>query len=298
MSPANRRILSVFLFISVVGYFLIATPSSSRNSEIQVTNSSQEIVDYLQQSNSTSCLLANDFGGSMAWFVLDGQKAVCLDTQVRPMPNKCLVYSFGVNNEWSFEDMMETYGCDVYAFDPSMNKSDHDRSPKIHFFRYGLGSEDLVRQPKGWHLMALSDLYRKMEKRHGRGRVIDYLKIDIESDEWIALPQILQSGMMDRVRQLGVEIHLPVNGTMEQVQERIGILKSLENYGMVRFDSKPNVFSEDWIDPLNMESYWAYELAWYNNRLRRKKRTQYMVAEYGFRLIDNSGDKPRYIDMI
>ena len=278
MSPINRRILSVFPFILLVGYLFISTPYN-RNSEIQVTNSSQEIVDYLQQTNSTSCLLTHDFGGSVAWVVLDGQKAVCLDTQVRPMPKKCLVYSFGVNNEWSFEDVMEKYGCDVYSFDPSMNRSDHDRSPKIHFFNYGLGGEDLIRQPNGWHLMTLSDLYRKMEERHGSGRVIDYLKIDIEFDEWTALPQILQSGMLDRVRQLGIEIHLPVNGTMEEIQERINILKSIENYGMVRFDSKPNVFSEDYMASFNMESYWAYELAWYNNRLRREKRTSYKGAE-------------------
>lgn len=54
--------------------------------------------------------------------------------------------------------------------------------------------------------MPLFDFYRAMEVRHGHGRIIiDYLKIDIEKDEWEALPQILQSGMMDRGRQLGVE---------------------------------------------------------------------------------------------
>lgn len=78
----------------------------------------QEMADYLQWSNSSSCRLANDFGGVMMLFGIDGQKAVCLDTEVRPIKGKCLVYSFGVNNEWSFEDAMDQYGCDVYAFDP------------------------------------------------------------------------------------------------------------------------------------------------------------------------------------
>lgn len=77
-----------------------------------------EIIDYFHWSNSSSCRLTNDFGGVMTLFSIDGQKAVCLDTEVRPIKNKCLVYSFGVNNEWSFEDTMDEYGCDVFAFDP------------------------------------------------------------------------------------------------------------------------------------------------------------------------------------
>lgn len=148
----------------------------------------------------------------------------------------------------------------------------HDRGDKIHFYRYGLGSEKVLRKIKGqqgWRLLPLSDFYKAMEKRHGSNRIIDYLKIDIESDEWAALPQILQSGMMDRVRQLGVEIHLPPKGNVDEFHRLIGILRSLENYGMIRFNSKLNPFSEQWMETLQSESYAAYELAWYNNRLRR-----------------------------
>lgn len=159
-----------------------------------------------------------------------------------------------------------------------MNQSDHDRGDNIHFFRYGLGNEktvSVVEGQQGWRLWPLSDFYKAMEQRHGHNRIIDYLKIDIENDEWIALPQILQSGMMDRVRQLGVEIHLPTNGSINEFYQLIGILRSLENYGMVRFDSKLNPFSEQWMEPLQMDSYAAYELAWYNNRLRRNRTTYY-----------------------
>lgn len=160
-----------------------------------------------------------------------------------------------------------------------MNKSDHDRGDKIHFFRYGLGGRNILRkemtEPAVWRLLPLSDFYRAMELRHGHGRIIDYLKIDIEKDEWEALPQILQSGMMDRVRQLGVEIHLPSNGSVAELSRLIGIVRSLENYGMIRFDSKLNPFSEQWMEPLNLDSYSAYELAWYNGRLRRNRSFYY-----------------------
>ena len=43
-----------------------------------------------------------------------------------------------------------------------------------------------------------------------------------------------------KVRQLAVEIHLPEQGTLEEFRERVAVLKSIEDYGMARFDSKYN----------------------------------------------------------
>jgi hypothetical protein len=39
----------------------------------------------------------------------DGQKAVCIDPQVAPQPGECLVYSFGIADDWSFDEEMEEY---------------------------------------------------------------------------------------------------------------------------------------------------------------------------------------------
>jgi hypothetical protein len=36
-----------------------------------------------------------------------------MDEGVAPTPGSCTVLSFGINNEWSFDDAMEEYGCDV-----------------------------------------------------------------------------------------------------------------------------------------------------------------------------------------
>lgn len=44
---------------------------------------------------------------------LDGQKAICLDKGVAPQKGNCIVYSIGINNEWSFDDTMEKFGCHV-----------------------------------------------------------------------------------------------------------------------------------------------------------------------------------------
>ena len=75
----------------------------------------QEIIDYIYWTNGSSCQLAHDFGGVMMRKPsgFDGQKAVCLDPPVRPPPGDCLVYSFGIGGDWSFEEAMEAYGCRV-----------------------------------------------------------------------------------------------------------------------------------------------------------------------------------------
>jgi hypothetical protein len=47
-----------------------------------------------------------------------------------------------INNEWSFDDSIANYGCRVYAFDPTMSKDDHVRSPFVQFFKVGLSDLD------------------------------------------------------------------------------------------------------------------------------------------------------------
>ena len=47
-----------------------------------------------------------------------------------------------ISNNWSFDDSIAKYGCRVYAFDPTLNKGDHFRSPVIQFFNTGLSHVD------------------------------------------------------------------------------------------------------------------------------------------------------------
>ena len=133
---------------------------------------------------------------------IDGQYPVCLDPKVMPISSyrnpksrrgfkkSCLVYSFGVNNDWSFDEAMEAYGCEVFSFDPSINLTDHDHSKRVHFYNLGLGHKNEVNR-KGWTLRTLDSIYEMLTPHHG-ATIIDYLKIDIEWNEWMALKQILQ----------------------------------------------------------------------------------------------------------
>jgi len=223
---------------------------------------SQQMIDYFNWSNRSSCGLAHDFGGQMMNNPsgLDGQKAVCLDPKVAPQPGNCIVYSFGINNEWSFDDLMEKYGCEVFAFDPSMNVENHNRSKMIHFFKMGLDDHDHIDSDNNWKLRSLKTIYKDLGHE---GKIIDYLKIDIEGGEWKVLAEMIKTGMMSKVRQLAVEFHLSSSNSMEEFRSAVALLKSMEDSGLVRFDSKYNPWFKMEIPSLNYNGPVGFEIAWY-----------------------------------
>ena len=207
--------------------------SSNDSSQISAeTMTPSEIIKYLHWGGindpmtlSAGCRLSHDFGGKVmnGRYIprgIDGQKSVCIDPpSIAPRINgSCVVYSIGINNEWSFDEDMEAYGCTVFAFDPSMNVSApfFDHSERIHFFNLALDSED-SHDGKRLTLDSINDLLTSNWTRnntsfvddHHEG-IIDYLKIDVEAAEWDILPQILQSPKqpLSRVKQMGIEIHL------------------------------------------------------------------------------------------
>jgi len=76
---------------------------------------------------------------------LDGHKFVCLDDLYLDVKNKkCLVYSFGISDDWSFEEHMVGMGCTVRTFDPTI---DGERLPKnelMTFKKIGLAHKTYV----------------------------------------------------------------------------------------------------------------------------------------------------------
>ncbi|XP_013392301.1 methyltransferase-like protein 24 [Lingula anatina] len=153
----------------------------------------------------------------------DGGWEVCLDLPFNMVRGKCLVYSFGINNEWSFDDYMDkTLGCTVHAFDPSMaEKTDFSRSRNIRFHPIGIGGKNSLVLKKGqkakWPLATLGTIL----KLYGHeNKTLDYLKIDVEGAEWDSLPTMYREGVLARVKQLGIEVHwLPKEKDLKTVLE-------------------------------------------------------------------------------
>lgn len=169
-----------------------------------------------------------------------------------------------------------------------MDKEEHNRTSKIHFYPIGLGARNEVLEPnKGrqlkvysWRggnhtipsmkIATLSSIYQMLSQMHGGEAIIDYLKIDIDWEEWSVIPELIESRILDRVRQFGMEIHLTIEGNpnMTEYRKQAKILQRLEKEGgMVRFDSQINGISKiEFKNMGNVTGYYAYELAWYNNK--------------------------------
>ena len=237
-------------------------------------NSIQDLYQYFHWSNSSACEFAVDFGFQIInWNGIsapDGHKAVCLDSSVAPVYGKCLVYSFGIKNQWAFDESMEKFQCQVYSFDPSMGVNDHNRTDLIHFYNIGLGGEDddaLIVQNQIWKMRTLTSIYQMLRPMHGT-IVIDVLKMDIEYSEWAAIPQMLTSGLLvEKVKQLAVEIHFKADDTMGTFRRYFNILRDLETAGFVRFSSRINPWLKRPIAIMDgKQDYIGFEMAWYNSK--------------------------------
>lgn len=156
----------------------------------------------------------------------------------------------------------------MFAFDPSMKLPDHNRTRLTRFYRMGLDSRD-----RAWDkdpdvpMRTLSSIYGQLAGIHGPDTVIDYLKVDIELYEWHVLPHLLATGMMDKVRQMNVDVHLDLAGSLDDLRRKAKIIKSIEDYGMVRFDSKKSPFGEYNFTAIGgMVAANNFEISWYNSR--------------------------------
>lgn len=134
----------------------------------------------------------------------DGGKWVCgfeLLEETKKTKAPCIVYSFGVNVESSFEaEILEKTNCDVFAYDMTVSKMGHQvagKDSKLTFTQVGLGVSNTD------NLKTLATLMA--ENGH---TWIDMLKIDIEGSEFEALEGLFNSYEILPFGQLQLEIHL------------------------------------------------------------------------------------------
>jgi hypothetical protein len=140
----------------------------------------------------------------------------------------CLVYSFGIRDDWTFDVAMRDAGCEVHSFDPTIGQprrcrwgsdtSPHGCQPAgIEFHPIGLGAvdgerlqvdEDSAKHGGAGELKTLATI--RQELGHS-GRELTVLKFDIEGSEWQVLKQIAahsaSAGGGGKVAQILTEIH-------------------------------------------------------------------------------------------
>lgn len=165
----------------------------------------------------------------------DGGYDLCENPNVVPQ-KPCLVYSFGVRNDFSFDERLsQVYGCDVHSFDPANGMVDHQHSSSVYFHSMGLWKADEVLNDN-WKMRTIDSI--KTELGHTKADVA-LMKIDIEGGEWNALPQMLSSGALKGVKQLIMEFHSWVDlppwtldhRDKEHYKHHLNVLRDLYNEG-------------------------------------------------------------------
>ena len=167
---------------------------------------------------------------------LFGSRSTAEPEKLAPIPSTCLVYSFGIGGEWSFEDWMSRR-CEVHAFDPTKGlRRRHEqhaagRGPNLTFHYEGLGvgtggsAAGFVSSTYGaLDSGRIKTLEKLMHEGGHSGRQIDMLKIDCEGCEWescndiaVRTPTLLQS-----VCTIVLEVHVSTQLQMgSQAQLRL-----------------------------------------------------------------------------
>ncbi|XP_048763072.1 probable methyltransferase-like protein 24 isoform X2 [Ostrea edulis] len=135
----------------------------------------------------------------------DGGWDFCDDNRFRPR-NNCLVYSYGIQFDFSFDDaIVKKYNCEVHAFDPSMRVGDHKHGANVFFHATGLSGDNMPSRGTNWKMRTLQK--QREELGHSK-RPIDVLKIDIEEYEYLAVPNMLETGILKDIRQMAIEFHV------------------------------------------------------------------------------------------
>jgi len=142
------------------------------------------------------CRVLKRIGGSWIIRQVDGDKFVCMDNIMQG--KQCLIYSFGIANEYTFEAFMDSRGCEIHAYDPTVDLP-AKLGQNIQFTKLGLSNTTSEN---------MDTLANILEKNGHTDTTIEYLKIDIEGHELPAFLNWLATGSLKNVNQMALELHL------------------------------------------------------------------------------------------
>ncbi|XP_043210138.1 uncharacterized protein LOC122375048 [Amphibalanus amphitrite] len=233
-------------------------------------------------TNTTRCGRQASFGGQVyanrKWEtrLLEGDRPVCLDPEfsIGDAGTPCVVYSFGINRDWSFDDAMARFGCEVHSFDPSIGAQPARRPSGVYFHPVGLGRNDHV-NVYGWQIWTLDRAMRELG--HDHLPRLQYLKLDGEGAEWDMFSQQLLDGVghraLDKFDQIGLEVHMRKSAEreMEFYHRAANVTQRLSEIGWQVADTAPNKIYPVWFrfpgvsEPVSH----MYDLLLLNRRERR-----------------------------
>ena len=162
---------------------------------------------------------------------MDGHKYVCMDDLMTEVQSQeCIVYSFGIGADFTFEEMMASLGCKVYAYDPTIDTPKFENA-NIRFEKIGLSGKISDGKSK-----TLSEII--LQNGHVATK-ISYLKMDIEGTEVYGLLNWMDSGSLTNVQQIAMEYHLNNERTQlyKNFQAALRDLQIKENFRIFHWEA-------------------------------------------------------------
>jgi len=178
---------------------------------------------------------------------------VCYDV-IQPHSTACRVVSIGLGGEFEFEDEMTKLGCEVHAFDPTVElqatHAKHARENGWTFHPIGLagssaavtnGSTNVYGHLDADSMLPLDAIFRKAFPT--APREIDYLKVDCEGCEWAALAHVKRTtpDLLARIKQISFEIHMTPAYGVPAAAELTSALDFIEDSGFEVFRTFQNL---------------------------------------------------------
>ena len=167
--------------------------------------------------------IGKDIENAHPLYRIDGGWFVCFDKNLAPINQNCLILSFGIHGDYSFDEKFnQNFKCHVESFDPYVEadffrqirrtKSD-DNSPTLivndkplwRFHRIGIIGPSGVKNKNqiGW----LATFDQILEYTKLENKIIDVLKMDIEEADFSAISSLNLDYICKYVKQFMIETH-------------------------------------------------------------------------------------------
>ncbi|XP_055345143.1 uncharacterized protein LOC129592990 [Paramacrobiotus metropolitanus] len=253
----------------------------------------ERLSSFFSNPDPGACYRREHFGGTYdhetAQSKIDGRYTLCMDRFPNRSPEDCLVYSFGIRDDWRFDDQMHSLGCSVASFDPSLYQNSSQRAAHHFFYKWGLvtSPEHMSGNtpPAEWTLKTVNQIRRDLNHTH---RKLDVLKMDCESPEMTFLDAPDAWEVLANVGQLALELHWLPPGWQVAPKDFDGarvlrnmarIVHRVEKMGFVMFFSRP---TPKWVGfdfraynrtvtPVSGAEAFVYEVSFLNSNAVGKK---------------------------
>jgi hypothetical protein len=213
-------------------------------------------------------ILLFEFLSFRAWYV-------CFDELLKPKQNDCLIFSFGINEDESFDqEINKNHGCKVHSFDPfvetprfklvrnstkSWDSVQLEINSQWMFYRLGIAGHTSVPRIDHLKFKDMLNFNQILDMTNSRNKVIDVFKIDVEGAETGVLETLDMDYFCRYVKQFVIETHSEATSELLYKLEKCFYLFHRDSRLFLQYRVGPTGYLTEWQLPdgfmLNMSLF-------------------------------------------